>query len=324
MDLAAALVLILLAFLIIAVLFLVIEIRKVSVHLSAGEQFNRDFLVGFTRLEEALKRIGDETFENSRRMSEHLVEVKTRLEEVKTAAEAARELKEILWKPKSLGTFGETSLYTVISDVLPKEVFETQYRFKNGNVVDLAIKLDGRIIPVDSKFPTSAFNSYLTEENQAEKAKKAKEVISAVKKHVDDISVKYINPAENTFDFALMYIPSESLYQELVSGRYFIEAGLDSYFRKKSVYPVSPGTFYSYLSGISYVLKNMRLEKSLTEITGALTQLEISLNSIQENARVLQSHLKNASKNVDTLLRLLEDFSRKLDSLSSIIEEDNS
>jgi DNA recombination protein RmuC len=273
------------------------------------------------RFEEALKQLNQLSSESSTRFSEHLIEVKAKLDEVRSAAEAARELKELLWKPKLKGIAGEASLYSIVSDILPKELYETQYRFRNGTAVDLIIKIDGRIIPIDSKFPLAAFEKYLKAPDEQERLKKAKEVASAIKKHVDEISSKYINPSENTFDFALMYIPSENLFQEIVGGADFSDEALDAYFRKKNVYPISPGTFYSFLAVVSFILKNIRLEKSLSKISGSLMELESSVNQILETARVLQNHIKNSSKSVEGIISSLNDFSRKLERVTDAFEE---
>jgi DNA recombination protein RmuC len=275
------------------------------------------------RFEEALKQLNQLSSESSTRFSEHLIEVKAKLDEVRSAAEAARELKELLWKPKLKGIAGEASLYSIVSDILPKELYETQYRFRNGTAVDLIIKIDGRIIPIDSKFPLAAFEKYLKAPDEQERLKKAKEVASAIKKHVDEISSKYINPSENTFDFALMYIPSENLFQEIVGGADFSDEALDAYFRKKNVYPISPGTFYSFLAVVSFILKNIRLEKSLSKISGSLMELESSVNQILETARVLQNHIKNSSKSVEGIISSLNDFSRNLERVTdAYLEKD--
>lgn len=307
-----------------ALAIVVFQLRKVLESISKTEESGKDFIENFARFEEILRQINQVASESSVRFSEHLIEVKAKLDEVRLSAEAARELKELLWKPKSKGIAGEASLYSIVSDVLPKELYEIQYRFRNGTVVDLIIKIDGRLIPVDSKFPIAAFEKYLKASDDQERIKKAKEVASAIRKHVDEISSKYINPSENTFDFALMYIPSENLFQEIIAGTDFSDEALDVYFRKKNVYPISPGTFYSFLAVVSFILRNINLEKSLTKISGSLIELESSVNQILANAKTLQTHIKNSGKSIEGLISSLNDFSRKLERVTEAFEERDS
>jgi len=120
--------------------------------------------------------------------------------------------------PKLRGRWGELYLEHLLSEVLSREQYQIQYQFKNGNIVDAIVKLpDKRILPIDAKFPVDYFEKINETENTSEKSNLISNFIAIVKKEIDDISKKYILPQENTTDFALMYIPAESIFYGVIS-----------------------------------------------------------------------------------------------------------
>ncbi|MBI3070035.1 MAG: DNA recombination protein RmuC [Candidatus Levybacteria bacterium] len=156
-----------------------------------------------------------------------------------------RELQEFLKSPKLRGNIGEQVLKDLIAQMFPKHSFHLQYQFKSGEKVDAAIKTDAGILPIDSKFPMENFQKMIKAQNEAEKEGAQKEFQRDVKKHIDTISKKYILPEEGTMDFALMYVPSESVYYELANTTEVMD-----YARKARVYVVSPSTLYAHLQTI--------------------------------------------------------------------------
>src|SRR3990170_4309584 len=128
-----------------------------------------------------------------------------------------RELQEFLRSPKMRGQIGEAMLKDLLGQTLPKQNFHLQYAFKGGEIVDAALKLEQRIIPIDAKFPMENFRKMAKSKDEKEKNDARKAFVADVKKHIDAISTKYIRPAEGTLDFALMYIPSEPIYYEILT-----------------------------------------------------------------------------------------------------------
>ena len=124
------------------------------------------------------------------------------------------QLQNILSSPKLRGNLGETLLEDLIKQVIPRGFYEFQHTFRDGSKVDAIIKTSERIIPIDSKFPKDEFERYINAENESEKNNAMTRFSKAMKNQIDDIAAKYIKPAENTFDFAIMFIPSESMYYE--------------------------------------------------------------------------------------------------------------
>ena len=127
-----------------------------------------------------------------------------------------KDLQDFLRSPKLRGNIGEQVLKELLGQFLPKESFHLQYRFRSGEVVDAAIKTESGIIPIDSKFPLENFKNMHKAETEAERKSFEKEFTRDVKKHIEDIAKKYILPEEGTIDYALMYLPSESVFYDVL------------------------------------------------------------------------------------------------------------
>jgi len=132
-------------------------------------------------------------------------------------------LHEYLKSPKLRGNIGEQVLGDLIAQMMPKNSFHFQYRFKSGEKVDAVIKTELGILPIDSKFPMENFQKMMTAEQKIDRDKAGKEFVSDVKKHIESISTKYIAAEEGTTDFAIMYVPSESVYYEIVTNSNLME-----------------------------------------------------------------------------------------------------
>lgn len=207
-----------------------------------------------------------------------------------------RRLSETLASPKMRGNFGEEMLENMLGQILPKNSFRIQYRFKNGETVDACIFIGETILPIDSKFSMENFRLYkeAQTEESAENLKKA--FLKDVKKRVDEICKKYILPQEGTFDFALMYVPSEGIYQEVIEAGDIIE-----YCRSKAVIPVSPNTMYIYLRNIMLSLRGQEINKKAQEILKMISGIKTESDKFAKNLDVLGTHLKNAGNAMGTV-----------------------
>lgn len=199
-----------------------------------------------------------------------------------------RELQEFLKSPKLRGNIGEEVLKDLISQMFPKNSFNLQYEFKSGEKVDAAIKTDAGILPIDSKFPMENFQKMTKAAEKSQKDMFEKEFVRDVKKHIDAISRKYIIPSEGTMDFALMYIPSESVYYEVVN-----QIGLLDYARNARVYMVSPSTLYAHLQTILLSFEGKKMESKSKELFAILRSLQIDYEKVNENLSVLGKHINN-------------------------------
>ena len=203
-------------------------------------------------------------------------------------------LQDILKAPKLRGGMGEFLLAELLRQILPEDHFSLQYRFQNGTQVDAVILLGDGMIPVDAKFPLENFKRILETGDDEKQTGARKGFWKDVKKHIDDISAKYILPEEKTYDFALMYIPSENIYYETIIKDDAQNESLAAYAMKKKVIPVSPNSFYAYLQAIVRGLKGMRIERSAQLILQNLGQLEVDLGQCLTDFEKIGFHLGNA------------------------------
>ncbi len=160
------------------------------------------------RLDNAARVIGD--------VQKNLGELGKATEEIKELGMSVSKLEELLRAPKLRGGLGEYLLEDLLKQILPAEHVEMQYRFRSGAIVDAVIRTSDRMVPIDAKFPLENFRKMMTTNIDTEKKTFQKAFVSDVKKHIDAIATKYILPDEGTFPFALMYIPAENIYYEII------------------------------------------------------------------------------------------------------------
>ncbi len=207
-----------------------------------------------------------------------------------------RRLSETLASPKMRGNFGEEMLENMLSQILPKDSFKIQYRFKNGETVDACIFIGQTILSIDSKFSLENFRLYKEAQTEESQAALKKAFLKDVKKRVDEICKKYILPQEGTFDFALMYVPSEGIYQEVIEAEDIIE-----YCRSKAVIPVSPNTMYIYLRNIMLSLRGQEINKKAQEILKMISGIKTESDKFAKNLDILGTHIKNAGNSMGTV-----------------------
>ncbi|MEO8691466.1 MAG: DNA recombination protein RmuC [Candidatus Saccharimonas sp.] len=193
-------------------------------------------------------------------------------------ADELKTLQNVLQNPKQRGGLGEYYLETVLANVLPPHVYETQYRFNDGEIVDAVIHLDkDRIIPIDSKFSLENYNRLIEEKDKTVKAEIVKKFKSDLKKRIDETS-KYIRPAEHTLDYAFMFIPSEAIYYDLLvnnvgstgtNARDLIEYA----FIDKRVIIVSPTTLLAYLQTVMQGLRSLQIQDQAKDIQKRVGEL---------------------------------------------------
>lgn len=231
-----------------------------------------------------------------------------------------KDLQEFLRSPKLRGNVGEQILKEMLGQFLPKSSFNLQYTFKSGDKVDAAIKTSAGIIPVDSKFPMENFRKMSGAETDAEKKLFEKDFIKDVKTHADAISRKYILTEEGTIDYALMYVPSESVYYEVVNNQ-----DLFDYAQSKRVLPVSPTTFYAYLRAILMSFEGQKIESRAKEILASLRAIQKDYEKTNDALSVLQRHLTNAYNMMANVFTSFGTLGQKISStgrLGSGLDED--
>ena len=176
--------------------------------------------------------------------------------------EVGEEMRAVLGAPTLRGGLGERMLEQLLGQVLPSGAYSTQHQLRNGTRVDALVLLrEGQAVSVDAKFPMESYRR-LMEADEGGRDAERRQLHRAVKGHVDDIAVKYICPGE-TLDFALMYIPAENVYYEILTG-----GGPDDvldYAWSKRVFPTSPNSLYAYLQVVAQGLRGLQVERSSRE-----------------------------------------------------------
>lgn len=255
------------------------------------------------RLNEQSKNF-NERLDNAARV---ISQVQRNIGEFSEIGRGMKDLQEFLSSPKLRGNVGEHVLKELLKQFMPKESFNLQYSFKSGEKVDAAIKTSGGIIPIDSKFPMENFRKM--QEDPAFK----REFVRDVKKHIDDIARKYILTEEGTIDYALMYIPSEAVYYEIVN-----DADLFDYSGEKRVLPVSPTTFYAYLKAILMSFEGQKVEAQAKIILASLRAIKSDYGKVEENLSTLQKHLTNAFNMMGNVFSSFTQLGQKISSTQNL------
>lgn len=228
-----------------------------------------------------------------------------------------RRLQDILSSPKLRGQMGEWSLENLLSQILPKDSYQLQYTFKDGKIVDALVKLTDFTVPIDAKFPLPGFEAMLKAESEDEKTRLRKQFLNDVIKHIDKIASSYIRPAEQTLDFALMYIPAENVYYETIVKHDGDTKDIVQYALEKKVIPVSPNLLYAYLMTIVMGLHGLQIEKQAAEIRQNLQRLNASFAAFGSCWEVLGKHLRNAQSQYDDGNAKLNKFGTHLEQIQT-------
>ncbi|OGM03146.1 hypothetical protein A2115_01360 [Candidatus Woesebacteria bacterium GWA1_41_8] len=242
-----------------------------------------------------------------------IYQVQRNIGEFSEIGRGMKDLQEFLRSPKLRGNVGEQVLKELLSQFLPKASFNLQYTFKSGDKVDAAIKTSAGIVPVDAKFPMEDFRRMAGAKDDSEKKIYEKEFERDVRAHIDSISRKYILTEEGTIDYALMYVPSEAVYYEIVNN-----ADLFEYAGSKRVLPVSPTTFYAYIRAILMSFEGQKIEAKAREILASLRAIQKDYGKMGDNLSVLQKHLNNAYNMMGSVFTSFAQLGQKISSTHSL------
>src|ERR1700683_2736776 len=230
--------------------------------------------------------------ETIRKMSVQLGEVQ---QAGRDMSQATQTLQSILGGAKTRGALGEVALERLLEDALPHSAYSTQHRFPStGAVVDAIVRSGERLLSVDSKFPLEAYRRLLETGDDARR-----DFCVAVRKHADCIAEKYILPDEHTFDYALMFVPSEGVYYELLLTEDSKYGMLDEYCRSKRVFPVSPNTFYACLSAFAISLQGQKIEERTRLILASMAGLKKQFETFTDAFEKLGTHLRHSQQSYD-------------------------
>ena len=271
-----------------------------------------------TTLTQWLQSMQTSVTENTRQVNQRLDHaanvisaVQKNLGEMSEVGRGIRSLQEFLQSPKLRGGIGEQVLQEMIGQTFPKNAFHLQYAFKSGVKVDAVLKTDAGLLCIDSKFPMENFQAMIKGDSTAKKS-----FITAIKKHIADIAQKYILPEDGTMDFALMYIPSEAVYYEVVNLLKPPELA-----RRSRVYPVSPNTLYAALQTILLSYEGQKIEEKAKQVFRLLRAIQKDHENTTAVLATLGSHLTNASNKFSEVSSSFSSLGQKLDATRSISGE---
>ncbi|HWC14774.1 MAG TPA: DNA recombination protein RmuC [Actinomycetota bacterium] len=240
-----------------------------------------------------------------------------------TVANQAREftaLQDLLRAPKARGGIGEAMLEELLRQVLPPQAYATQYRFTSGVIVDAVVKAGGRLVCIDSKFPLANYRLMCEAETDPERKEAERALAADIDKHIRDISSRYIVPDEETFDFAVMYVPAEGVYAEVLRlhhrKRPLFETAMDA-----RVIPMSPLTMFGYLQTILFGLKCLSIEERAEEILDFCGRLGQDIDRFASEYDTLGKHIGNARTKYEEGARRLDRFRDRLERVVDLADD---
>src|SRR5713226_831533 len=261
-------------------------------------------------------RLQDAT-RTSERIHERLGEVGNATNQMLERAKDLARLEQALRPPKARGGFGELLLENLLRDRLPPSAYAVQHTFAGGERVDAVVRV-GQLIPVDSKFPLDNYQRIVEAEGDDERRLHEKAFARDVKNHIETIAAKYIRPAEDTYDFAFMYIPVEAVYYELACGK---TGALLQYAHEKRVFPVSPTTFTAYLQVIVLGMRGMQIEQHAHEVMAYVADLQLDFDKFAEDFDLIGTHLGRAQTKFTDADKRLNKLETKLERATEENEE---
>ena len=247
------------------------------------------------------KEIQDSIISSNRDINSRLTEaarlfadVQRKVGEMTELGRSMKDVQELLKGPKTRGIFGEDALESLLKQVLPADNYEMQYRFESGEAVDCVIKLKDGLLCIDSKFPLENFRAMMKVESEEDKNNLRKAFLRDVKKHVESISKKYILPREGTLDLALMYVPMESVFQEIIDDQDLME-----FARSKKILITSPNSFYHYVTVIYTALKGAQINELSKKVLNIIAAMQQDSEKFAGDLSVLTKHVANAKNTVE-------------------------
>lgn len=207
-----------------------------------------------------------------------------------------KDFQDYINSPKIRGNLGEQILGEALKQVFADNQYSIQHRFKDGQIVDALIHSSSGSIPIDAKFPLEDYRRMVDAESPELRQSFLKDFERAVKKHIDDIAKKYILPHEGTMDFAVMYVPSEGVYYEIVAE----SSDIMQHARERRVLLVSPNTFFQFLRVILMGMERTKLTEETKRIWELLRGIQQDAGKFNESLMLVSKHLTNAKNAVDT------------------------
>ncbi len=236
------------------------------------------------------------------------------LKSMQTIGKNIDDLRSVFMNSKLRGNFGEQVLNDMLSNNFPKEQFALQHKFKDGQVVDALIATKDGSIPVDSKFPIDNFRKMLSASTDDIREFERKEFQKAVRKHITDVAKKYILPGEGTTNFAVMYVPSEATYYEILSA----SEEVSDFAKQSRVLLASPNTFSYFLHILRLGHERIRIEENVQRVWELLAGFHQETIKFGEQMGVLARHMTNAKGAMDAAMSEYGKLANKVEQIRQL------
>lgn len=259
----------------------------------------------FAQSQQLVKNIEERVSSQLLEVAKGMAKNEESTKQVFTIAEQLHSLESILKNQKQRGNLGEASLELILSNVLPGQ-YKTQYKFKNGDMVDFVVETKEGLIPIDAKFPLENYIRLSNEGDEQRREQYEREFKNDVKKQVDQ-TAKYIRPEEGTLPFAFMYIPAEGIFSDLMNNE--VGTGVNAqdlmeYARyKRNVHVTSPATFLAFLQTVLFGNQRMKIQdaakdiiKNVSELGRHLKSYEAAHNGLGKSLSAVVNHYETSSK----------------------------
>jgi DNA recombination protein RmuC len=261
-------------------------------------------------INQSIGKIGDR-LENASRFFAGLGK---ELQAMQDIGKNVNELRLAFSSSKLRGIFGERVLEDMLQNHFPKEQYATQFKFNDGQAVDAIIRTRDGIIPVDSKFPIENFRKMTAATNDIDRNAERTEFQRAVKKHITDISKKYILPAEGTMNFAVMFVPSEAVFYEIISS----SDELLELAERQKVLMTSPNTMSYFLHILRLGHERIRIEENVQKVWEMLSGFQQEIAKFGDTMQVLGKHVTNAKNSMDEALGHYGKISGRMDQIKEL------
>lgn len=272
----------------------------------SGDQTRQELQKGIESTNKAI----NERLDNAARV---IGAVTKELGQMQQIGKSFAQFQDFLLSAKKRGNIGEQIMEDMIRQSLPPNKYTFQHRFRSGEVVDAIINLGDRILAVDSKFSMENYRAYIKAETDEQREAMRKLFIRDIKKRIDEIAKKYVLPAEHTFDFALMYVPADGVFNEVTD-----DVEVYEYARNKHVHLVSPGTFYYFLQVIIIGMQGQRINEQAEQILRTIQGLRQESEKYRDNLSVLTKHITNAKSTLELIGSSYDRIHNKIEEISTL------
>ncbi|MBI2415357.1 MAG: DNA recombination protein RmuC [Candidatus Kerfeldbacteria bacterium] len=240
-----------------------------------------------------------------------IADVSKELGQVQELGRGMKDLQSFLKSPKLRGNIGEQVLRDLLSQHFPQSFFEMQYKFGSGEIVDAVLKTDNGLIGIDSKFPLENFDEMMLADTSAAADDAKKLFFRDVKKHITDVARKYIVPEAGTVNFAVLYVPSEAVYYEIIRD----VTDLTGYAYERKVLLVSPNSFFYFLKVIMIGMQGKKIEEQAQRILMSLEGMTKDAQKVGDALGVLTTHVTNTKGALDRVTTEYSKLAGKIDQI---------